>query len=69
VLGFAFTGDIDICVRPDRENARRVLDALAAFGFRFPNLRAEDFENPNIKNKRAVGRKKDLADVEALGED
>ena len=112
-----FTGDIDIFVRPDSENADRVLDALAAFGFRFPNLTAEDFENPNqvvqlgvppvridiitsisgvsweeaesakeagpfgdipvayigrreyIKNKRSAGRKKDLADVEALGEE
>jgi len=112
-----FTGDVDIFVRPDRENARRVLDALDAFGFRFPNLTAEDFENPNkvvqlgvppvridiitsisgvtweeaeasrepglfgdvpvsyigreqyIRNKRASGRKKDLADIEALGEE
>jgi hypothetical protein len=112
-----FTGDIDIFVRPAVENARRVLDALAAFGFRFANLTAADFENLNkvvqlgvppvridlitsisgvsweeaeaskepgtfgsvpvsyigrqqyIKNKRAAGRKKDLADIEALGED
>jgi hypothetical protein len=112
-----FTGDIDIFVRPQRENASRVIDALAAFGFRFPNLTATDFENPNkvvqlgvppvridlitsisgvsweeaeahkepgtfgdvpvsyigrqqyIKNKRSAGRKKDLADIEAIGED
>ena len=112
-----FTGDIDIFVRPNSENAARVLNALAAFGFRFPNLTADDFANPNkvvqlgmppvridiitsisgvsweeaeaakepgafgdvpvayigrreyIKNKRAAGRKKDLADIEALGED
>ena len=112
-----FTGDIDIFVRPNEENARRVLDALAAFGFQFPNLTAADFASPNkviqlgvppvridivtsisgvsweeaeagkepgvfgdvpvsyigrqayITNKRAVGRRKDLADIEALGED
>ena len=112
-----FTGDIDIFVRPDTKNAARVLAALAAFGFRFPNLTAEDFENPNkvvqlgvppvridiitsisgvsweeaeaakepgtfgdvlvsfigrqeyIKNKRSTGRKRDLADIEALGEE
>ena len=112
-----FTGDIDIFVRPDVQNASRVLDALVAFGFRFPDLTAADFENPNkvmqlgvppvridiitsisgvsweeaeaakepgtfgdvavayigreeyIKNKRSAGRKKDLADIEALGED
>ncbi len=111
-----FTGDIDIFVRPESENASRVLEALAAFGFRFPNLTAADFENPDrvvqlgvppvridiitsisgvswdeaaaareqgyygdvpvcyiglreyIKNKRSAGRKKDLADIEALGE-
>jgi hypothetical protein len=112
-----FTGDIDILVRPDSENANRVLEALADFGFRFPNLAVEDFQNPNkvvqlgvppvridlitsisgvswkeaeihkspgvfgdvpvnylgreqfIANKRATGRKKDLADLEALGEE
>ena len=112
-----FTGDIDILVRPHLENARRVLQALAAFGFDFPNLTADDFQNPNqvvqlgvppvridlitsitgvsweesdsskvsghfgdvpvhyigreqfIANKRATGRKKDFADIEALGED
>lgn len=90
--------------------------ALAAFGFRFPNLTVEDFQDQNkvvqlglppvridlltsitgvtweqaqaqkaagtfgdvpvcylgrnqyIINKRAIGRKKDLADLEALGE-
>ncbi len=111
-----FTGDIDVFVRPESGNASRVLDALAAFGFRFPNLTATDFADPNkvvqlgvppvridiitsisgvswdeaeaakepglygdvpvcyiglreyIKNKRSAGRKKDLADIEALGE-
>ena len=112
-----FTGDIDIFVRPHPDNARRVLDALAVFGFRFSNLTEQDFQNPNkvvqlgvppvridlitsisgvsweeadafrepgmfgdvpvcyigrkqyIKNKRSAGRKKDLADIEALGEE
>ncbi len=112
-----FTGDIDVFVRPTPENAVRILDALAVFGFRFANLTADDFQNPNnvvqlgvppvridiitsisgvsweeaetakepgtfgdvtvcyigrreyIKNKRSAGRKKDLADVEALGDE
>jgi hypothetical protein len=112
-----FTGDIDILVRPSQENARRVLQAIAAFGFEFPTLTVDDFQNPNqvvqlgvppvridlitsltgvsweeadsskvvghfgdvnvhyigreqfIANKRATGRKKDLSDIEALGED
>jgi hypothetical protein len=112
-----FTGDIDILVRPDPDNGNRVIEALAAFGFRFPNLTGEDFQDPHkvvqlgvppvridiiasitgvswqeadthkvagtfgdvpvhylgreqfIANKRATGRKKDLADIEALGEE
>lgn len=112
-----FTGDIDIFVRPDPQNAERVIQALAVFGFSFPNLTAEDFQKlenvvqlgvPPVRidlltsltgvtweeaeahkapgvfgdvavhylgrkqyvvNKRATGRKKDLADLEALGED
>ena len=111
------TGDIDLWVRPESKNARRVLDALKVFGFQFPNLNVQDFETPNqviqlgvppgrvdlitsisgvswdqadrgkvqghcgaipvnflgrkemVVNKRASGRKKDLADLEALGED
>ena len=111
-----FTGDIDILVRPCQENARRVLQALSAFGFQFSNLTVDDFQIPNqvvqlgvppvrvdlitsltgvsweeadsskdaghfgdlpvyyigreqfIANKRATGRKKDLSDIEALGE-
>jgi len=46
-----FTGDIDLLVKPDSENAKRILDALAKFGF------------------GSLGRKKDLADLEALDED
>jgi hypothetical protein len=111
-----YTGDIDIFVRPHPANATRILKALAAFGFQFPNLTIDDFQNPDkvvqlgvppvridmitsltgvawkeaaefkksgfygdvpvhyigreqyIANKRAIGRKKDLADIEALGE-
>jgi len=109
-----FTGDLDILVRPEQDNSRRVLDALQAFGFGSLNLRAEDFSDPHrviqlgfppvridlmtsltgltweeiatgkiagllgkvpvqylgkaelIRNKRAVGRAKDLADIESL---
>jgi hypothetical protein len=112
-----FTGDIDIFVRPSSQNAKRVLSALADFGFGSLNLTIDDFQNPNavvqlgsppvridlinsikgvtweeadrekqaglygnvpvcflgreqyIANKRATGRQKDLADLEALGEE
>ena len=110
-----YTGDMDILVRADPENARRIIDALKEFGFGSLGLAAEDFTAPDkvvqlgvapvridivtsitgvswgeaaagrvagnygdvavhyigkkefILNKRALGRKKDLADLEALG--
>jgi hypothetical protein len=112
-----YTGDIDIFVKPDMENALRILKALDEFGFGAVGLKKEDFKNPDkviqlgyppvridlitsvsgisweeafekrdkgkygdvpvsyigrdhyILNKRASGRKKDLADLEALGEE
>ncbi len=111
-----FTGDIDLYVRPDPENARRVIAALSDFGFGSVGLSDDDFERPDkviqlgmppvridlitaltgvtweeaeagkvagvygdvpvfylgrrefTANKRATGRRKDLADLEALGE-
>ena len=111
-----YTGDLDILVKVDKENAQHVLAALTDFGFGQINISAKDFEKPEmviqlgvppvrvdiitsltavdwdqacagkvpsvygdvptdyigleqfIANKKAVGRKKDLADIEALGE-
>jgi hypothetical protein len=108
---------MDIFVRPDSENAERILRALDKFGFGSLGLKVEDFAAPDkvvqlgvapvridivtsltgvswedanagrvagsygglevhylgkrefILNKRALGRKKDLADLEAIGED
>jgi hypothetical protein len=110
-----YTGDIDVYVKPDKENAIKVMQALTDFGFGSIGLEASDFESPDkvvqlgispvridlitsisgvdwdtaykgsetghygnvtvnfigrsefITNKRASGRKKDLADLEALG--
>ena len=112
-----YTGYIDIFVKPDAENASRILDALNEFGFGSVGLQEEDLKTPNkvvqlgfppvridiitsisgvswddafkkddkgeygnvpvnyigkehyVLNKRASGRKKDLADLEALGEE
>jgi len=112
-----FTGDIDVFVRPEPKNAKRILDALSDFGFQFSNLNVDDFQSPDkvvqlglppvridlitsisgvsweeaqahkepgvfgdvpvsyigrnefVANKRASARKKDLADLDALGED
>ena len=109
-----FTGDIDIYIRPDSQNAQRIIKALDAFGFGSVGLTANDFETPDkiiqlgvppvridimtsitgvdweaaysgcvkgkygdvpvryigfkefVQNKRAIGRKKDLSDLEAL---
>jgi hypothetical protein len=111
-----FTGDLDILVKPDPDNARKLLDVLAQFGFGSLKLSAEDFLQPDnvvqlgypplridlltsltgvtwqqiedgktagkidvvpvffvgknefIQNKRSLGRKKDLADIEAIEE-
>ena len=112
-----YTGDIDLFVKPDPENARRILAALTEFGFGSVGLETTDFDHPNqvvqlgvppvrvdiitsitgvsweeaysgrekgsygdipvhyigrdafLANKRAIHRKKDMADVEALGEE
>ncbi len=112
-----FTGDIDVFVKPDYVNAKRIINALAEFGFSSFDLTIDDFQDQNkviqlglppvridiitsisgvtweeadaskepglfgdvsvsyigkkqfIINKRATGRKKDLADLEALGEE
>ncbi len=112
-----YTGDLDILVRPDEENAKRILKALEEFGFGALGLTIEDFNAPDkvvqlgvapvridlvtsltglswgeaaggkvkgtygdvivhylgkkefIRNKGAIGRKKDLADLEALDEE
>ena len=108
------TNDLDVWVRPDPKNARRVLKALQAFGAPLHDLTEADLITPGlifqigvppvridvltaidgvefaeawsarmlaqfadqavavlsrehlIKNKRAVGRTQDLADVEEL---
>jgi hypothetical protein len=38
-----FTGDIDLYVRPDQQNTRRVMAALADFGFGSLDISAGDF--------------------------
>jgi hypothetical protein len=112
-----YTGDMDILVHADLENAQRILRALDEFGFGSLGLKVEDFTVPDkvvqlgvapvridivtsitgvswedadagrvagkygdlevyylgkkefILNKRALGRKKDIADLEAIGVD
>jgi len=111
-----FTGDIDLLVKPDHENAKRILAALDEFGIGSFELSESDFTTPHnviqlgvppvrvdimtsltavdwaeadqnkvradyhgvsacfiskadlITNKKTLARKKDLADLEALGQ-
>jgi hypothetical protein len=111
------TGDLDLFVEPAAENAKRVIEALSAFGFGDIGLTAEDFQRADTvvqlglppvrvdlltgitgvswedawagrvdgelgtvpaafiglaelrRNKRATGRHRDLADLEALGDE
>ncbi|MCX5801856.1 MAG: nucleotidyl transferase AbiEii/AbiGii toxin family protein [Candidatus Eisenbacteria bacterium] len=42
-----FTGDLDVLVRPEPENARRIAEALERFGFKSAGLTAEDFLHPD----------------------
>ncbi|MBI4650057.1 hypothetical protein HY745_01950 [Candidatus Desantisbacteria bacterium] len=41
-----YTGDIDIVVKPDRENAQKILNALKDFGFASLDLSITDFSLP-----------------------
>jgi hypothetical protein len=120
-LGFhgvpRYTGDLDVFVNPDADNAANIMAALVEFGFGDVGLSASEFERegmvvqlgfPPVRvdiltsltgvswqqaksgsvmgrfgdlmvnyigrqefavNKRALGRKKDIADLEAIGED
>lgn len=109
-----FTGDFDVLVRPARDNAVRLLDAVRAFGFPVTDLTPEAITDGRrmlqmgvqpvqihvmsaisgvsfdeawrdrmigtvggrdvpflgrdtfLRNKRAAGRPKDLADIDAL---
>lgn len=42
------TGDIDLWVRPTRENAERVMQALQAFGAPLSSVSREDFTKPDV---------------------
>ncbi|MFC1820533.1 nucleotidyltransferase domain-containing protein [Thermodesulfobacteriota bacterium] len=112
-----YTGDIDIFIKPEMENAQRIMKALDEFGFGSVGIEMSDFTYEDkvvqlgvppvrvdiitsisgvtwedafsskaegkygdvpvyyigidqfIENKKSIGRKKDIADLEALGID
>ena len=41
-----YTGDIDLYIKPDPANAKRIVNALDEFGFGSLGLTADDFSNP-----------------------
>lgn len=41
-----YTGDIDLFVKPDSDNATRIVEALDDFGFGSLGLTKEDFMEP-----------------------
>jgi hypothetical protein len=43
-----YTGDLDLLLRPSADNARRVVNALHAFGFGSLGLKAADFSAPGM---------------------
>jgi hypothetical protein len=111
-----YTGDIDLFIKPDKNNAKNIIQALNDFGFGSIGLTEADFSSPGkvvqlgvppvridiitsltgltwetaysgrsngkygdlevfylgrsqlIMNKKAIGRKKDQADLEVLGQ-
>jgi hypothetical protein len=76
------TKDLDVWIRPELGNARRVIAALAAFGAPLHDLTEADLASPGtmfadqlvsilsrddlLRNKRASGREQDLLDVKWL---
>ena len=46
-----YTKDIDVLIEPSRENSRKVVRALNAFGFESLNLSEKDF----LPNRRSSG--------------
>ncbi len=41
-----YTGDMDLLIKPDQENAQKVLNALKDFGFSSLDLSIDDFSSP-----------------------
>jgi len=42
-----YTGDIDLFIKPDKENAQRIMDALKEFGFGSVGIELSDFTYEN----------------------
>jgi hypothetical protein len=62
------TGDLDIWIEPSRENAARVMRALAAFGAPLDQISESDFASPGVTYQIGVapGRIDILTDLTGL---
>ena len=62
------TGDLDVWIEPSRENARRVMRALAAFGAPLGEVSEADFTTPGVTYQIGVppGRIDVLTDLTGL---
>jgi len=62
------TGDLDIWVEPSRNNAARVIRALAAFGAPLDQINESDFASPGVTYQMGVapGRIDILTDLTGL---
>ncbi|MEM1056528.1 MAG: hypothetical protein AAGI52_13480 [Bacteroidota bacterium] len=49
-----YTGDLDLWVRPTEENAKRVVEALTAFGFGVAALSEEAILSPRVVTRMGV---------------
>lgn len=41
-----YTGDLDLLVKPDQDNAKKIIEAIKEFGFETLNLTIADFSAP-----------------------
>ena len=41
-----YTGDLDLLVKPDPDNAKKIIEAIKEFGFESLNLGIKDFSSP-----------------------
>lgn len=41
-----YTGDLDLLVKPDPDNAKKIIEAIKKFGFESLSLTIEDFSSP-----------------------
>ena len=62
------TGDLDIWIQPSRDNAARVMRALAAFGAPLDQISESDFASPGVTYQMGVapGRIDILTDLTGL---